>query len=154
MVICVCVFLLLFSYIFIQKNENFVHSTLLEPVCFLFVGDIPTDGSCSSILSINETYTREFNILTQDQAMVTLGLLDTVYQVENFHKTRSVVFLSEKTQNKLPLNTILSAFDNLKLEFDTVEKDKIQCYNLKVENQSELQMTCDAYSAGFEKGIK
>ena len=154
MVICVCVFLLLFSYISIQKNENFVHSTLLEPVCFLFVGDIPTDGSCSSILSINETYTREFNILTQDQAMVTLGLLDTVYQVENFHKTRSVVFLSEKTQNKLPLNTILSAFDNLKLEFDTVEKDKIQCYNLKVENQSELQMTCDAYSAGFEKGIK
>ena len=153
-VVSLCVFLLLFAYISIQKNENFSQSSFLDPICFLFVSDIPQDGFCSSITSLSQKYNRESQQVIQEQSKTILSLLDAVYQVENFHKTRSVVFLSEKTRTKLPVNSILSAFDDLKLEFDTVEKNKIQCYNIKLANQSELTMTCDAYSAWFEKGIK
>ena len=146
--------MVLFSYISIQKNENFTQSTLLDPICFLFVDTIPQDRACSSVSSLNQKYNQDLQNIILDQSAKILALLDTVYQVENFHKTRSVVFLSEKTDTKLWLNTILSAFDDMKSEFDTVEKNKIQCYNIKVFHPGEMIMTCDAYSAGFEKWIK
>ncbi len=154
-VIILSALLLLGAYVLIQKNENFSSSPLLDPVCFLFIGDLsPAAWGCSSITVLKNRYDAELSAVQSSQSEQILNLLDTVYQVKNFHKTKSVVFVSEKTNNKLPVSDILSAFDDIKAEFDTVEKNKIQCNNITIEQSGELIMTCNAYSAWFEKGIK
>jgi hypothetical protein len=59
-----------------------------------------------------------------------------------------VVFLQDKTANKLKTLEILSAFDDLKNKFDNVDKEKIQCDNLEINNTNKiLSMDCIAYSA-------
>ncbi|MCH2188638.1 hypothetical protein MK079_02315 [Candidatus Gracilibacteria bacterium] len=149
-----CVFVLLAGYITLQKNEALKQSSLLDPLCMLFVSDIPQEGLCSSISFLHDDYKNKLHHTLNNQTKKILDVVDLVYQVENFHNTRPVVFLSDTANNKLPVIDMLSDFDTLKQNFDRVEKNKIRCYNIEISDGPILQMTCDAYSAGFETGIK
>jgi hypothetical protein len=56
-----------------------------------------------------------------------LGIIEKLYEVENFTKSKEVIFLLDKSSNKLKVLSILEEFDNLKNQFDNLDKEKIQC---------------------------
>jgi hypothetical protein len=45
-------------------------------------------------------------------------IVDNLYKIENFTKTKDVIFLKDKSNNKLKVLSILKEFDNLQYEFE------------------------------------
>jgi len=96
-------------------------------------------------------YTDEYKQTKVEQAEKIISIIDSVYKIENFTKSKDVVFLTTKTQNRvLPLR-ILEKFDDIKRDYEPLEKEKIQCYDIKIKNDNILSLKCMAYSAGYEK---
>ena len=152
------VIIILFSYIYIQKNdwENFKNSNILDPFCIIFLWDIPKNETfCSSISSLKKSYEEELENTENQQVESILGILKRLDEVANFNNTNEVLFLLDKSQNKLKVLNILEKFDNLKNEFDKIDKQKIQCNSLIIDSKKEiLSMDCTAYSAWFEKWLR
>ncbi|MDP2090424.1 MAG: hypothetical protein Q8K30_02400 [Candidatus Gracilibacteria bacterium] len=150
------ILIILFSYIYIQNNKNISDSNLLDPLCFVFIGDIKNDDTfCSSISSLNTKYKTRLENAQQMQIKGILGILEKLYEVENFTKTKEIIFLSDKSNNKLKVLEILEKFDNIKNQFNAVDKQKIQCNGISIDaNTSTISMSCSAYSAGYERGFK
>lgn len=148
--------ILLVSYIYIQNKEDFKNSNLLDPICFVFLWDIKNEDSfCSSISSLNKTYKDKFEEVKATQVKETLSILEAVYQVENFTKTKEILFLSDKSENKLKVLKILEEFDNIKNWFDKIDKQKIQCFWLSIDwTKKTLSMNCSAYSSWYERWFK
>jgi len=139
--------IILFSYISIQNNENFKNSSLLDPLCLVFLGNIHNEDSyCSSISSLNLRYTKELNTLQKSNITNSLGILEKLYEIKNFNKIKEVIFLVDKSKNKLKVLSILEDFDNIKNKFDEIDKQKIQCSSLIIDGDI-LSMKCTAYSA-------
>lgn len=143
---------LLYSYISIQNNKDFSNSNLLDPFCYIFLWDIEnTDVFCSSILSIKSNYTKKLSVEKAEQSKNILKILEKLYEIENFTKIKEVLFLVDKTSTKLPVLKILEEFDNLLNKFDKIDKQKIQCNNLKIESKLNIiLLECYASSAWFE----
>lgn len=150
------VFAILLTYIYVQNKEDYKNSNILDPLCFVFLGNIPNqDTYCSSITSLNNTYTTKLNTLKETQTKDILAILENLYEVENFTKTKEVIFLTDKSNNKLKVLEVLEAFDNLKNNFDKIDKQKVQCNWLIIDSKDDvLSMSCTAYSAWYEKWIK
>jgi hypothetical protein len=76
-----------------------------------------------------------------------LTILEKLYRVENFVKSKDVLFLSDKSENKLAVLSILESFDDLKNEFNSVDKQKIQCSNISIDGvKKTLALNCIAYA--------
>lgn len=148
-------FIILFSYVFLQNNENIKNSSLLDPFCWIFLWNIKNDWTyCSSIASLKASYLNKLNLLQKEQTRDILKNIETLYSVENFTKTKEVIFLNDKSENKLQVLAILEEFDNMKTDFN-VEKQKIECKSLIIDSAKKiLTMTCDSYSQWFEKGLR
>lgn len=147
---------LLFSYIWIQNNEKLSNSNILDPICFLILWDIDnTDSYCSSVSYLKNKYTSDLKELEDDQSREILSILERLYEIENFTKTKEVIFLADKANNKLKILEILEEFDSLKNDFDKIDKQKIQCDSLIINSDKKtLEMDCISYSAWFEKGLR
>jgi hypothetical protein len=77
--------------------------------------------------------------------------LVTIYEKENFLKSKDVTFLLDKSENKLQMIEVLERFDSLKKDFLSVDKSRIQCKNMSIDStEKTLSITCDAYSQGYE----
>lgn len=150
------VFIILFSYIYIQNNENITDSNALDPICFIFVWDINIDDTfCSSISSLHIKYKTSLEKAQKLQVEGIISILEKLYEIENFAKTKEVIFLTDKSINKLKVLDILEQFDNLKNDFNAVDKQKIQCNALIIDSKSStLSMNCTAYSAWYERWFK
>lgn len=150
--------LLAFTYVSIQTNPEFRDSSVLDPFCFVFLWDLQTtsDASfCSSVAALKQTHETKLTNLKQKQANDILPVLERIYEVENFTKTKEVLFLVDKTKNKLRVLDILREFDNLKTEYDKVDKQKIQCNGISINAQENvISMKCSAYSAWYERGLR
>jgi hypothetical protein len=86
-----------------------------------------------------------------DENKTILSILERLYNVENFLNSKEVIFLVDKSENKLQTLNILEKFDDLKNEFN-VEKEKIQCNSLNIDSKkSLLTMNCESFSQGYEK---
>ena len=138
--------------VFIEKKDNQV----LEPFCTLLLDNIHYDWSfCTSISTLKSDYEFKLENTKKDQIADILNILQSLYKIENFTKTKDVVFLKDKTSSKLQILKILEEFDNLKTEFDKVDKEKIQCRSITItEKTKTLSMDCVAYSAWYEKWIR
>lgn len=150
------VLIILFSYIYVQNNENISDSNILDPLCFLFIWDIQkSDTFCSSIASLNSNYKKRLDIDQRSEVKDIIGILEKLYEIANFTKTKEVIFLADQSNTKLKVLDILEKFDNLKNEFDKIDKQKIQCNWLSIEaSKKTLSMTCTAYSAWYERWFK
>jgi hypothetical protein len=101
---------------------------------------------CSSISSLNKTYLAKLDTLQIDQNKKILSILERLYNVKNFLKSKEIIFLVDKSENKLQTLTILEKFDDMKNEFN-VEKEKIQCNSLVIDSEKNLlTMNCESYS--------
>lgn len=158
--------LIMYSYIYAQNNTELSNSSILDPICKVFLWDLPKDSPfpadlnivnnslCSSVSSIRQEYSSGLNELKVQQAEKILEILDTVYTSENFTKTKGVLFLLNKSKNKVPVIDMIDSFDTLKRNFDTIEKQKIQCMDIEIYNSNILSLKCEAYSAGYERWIR
>jgi hypothetical protein len=147
--------IILFSYVYIQKNENLKNSSLLDPFCWIFLWDIKKDWEyCSSIVSLKATYLSKLDLLQKEQTLDILKNIETLYRVENFTKSKEVIFLNDKSDNKLQVLSILEEFDNMKVDFN-IEKQKIECSSLFIDSAKKiLTMNCESYSQWFEKWLR
>lgn len=146
------VLVILQSYIFLQNKKDIQEMSFLEPICFIFLGEISENEDCASIAYIHDKYTSDFNTLEQQQYSKLSSIIERLYQVENFDKTKEVKFLLDKSNNKLPILDILSEFDNLKNEYDPIDKGNIVCSDIII-NKLVIHITCEAYTAGYRKSI-
>jgi hypothetical protein len=54
--------------------------------------------------------------------------------------------LEGKTESKLKILKILEQFDKIKNDFEPMEKDKIKCHNIEINNQNIFKTKCEAFS--------
>ena len=151
----VFIFFLLFTiiaywYVSIQKNEEIINSGSLDPFCKIILWDIENpDSNCSSIFALSKNYQDEYKKLKDEQTWQILEILWKVYEIENFIKSKEVVFILNEWEGKLKPLEILEEFDNLKRNFE-VEKDKIICTDISITIDNILSLKCDIKSAPGE----
>jgi len=150
---------ILYSYIYVQNKIYTWESKdnqLLWPFCFILLNWVDYDlNDCTSIATLKDDYTNKLSDVKVKQSKQILNVVKWVYEIENFTKTKDVIFLNDKTEWKLKVLKILEEFDNLKNEFASVDKQIIQCQNIKIDQVKEvITMNCNAYSAWFESWIR
>ena len=148
---------ILSTYIYAQNNVELKDSNILNPFCSIILWDIenPEYNSCSSITHIEEYYSKKLFEIKTEQTSFILDIIIDLYSFENFSKSKEILFLLDKTNNKLPVLWILEQFDNLKNEFNDLDKQKIQCNSIYIDaEKSLLSMSCIAYSAWFERWLR
>lgn len=145
-----------FAYVHYQSDESKENSTLLSPICFLFTWDTPSSSinSCTSISALNNFYKETLDNTKDSQFLKINWLLEEVYKIENFNKSKEVIFLTTQTQNKVPITKILTDFDNLIYEYDSSKLNQIQCKDLVVDELMVITMQCSTYTWDSDRSIR
>jgi hypothetical protein len=107
-----------------------------------------------SIAVMDEVYNKKLSDLKDKQSTEVLSLLVEIYKTENFNKSKEVVFLNDRSKNKLKTLSILNKFDNLKYNYDPLNMQRIQCNNFTITDDLILKTSCEAFSNNYEKNIK
>ncbi len=146
----------LFWYITIQNKADFKASKLLTPFCSIFLWDIErTSTLCSSISSLKELYITQLSDLKNENTQDILVLIEDIYKIKYFTKSKEVLFLLDKSDSKGSILSVIEEFDNLKNDFYKFDKQKIQCDSLVIDSSKKiLSMSCIAFSAWYEKNIR
>lgn len=146
----------IFWYVNIQENEELNDSSILNPVCSIVVWKTPLPNSwnCMSITAMETVYSKQLSELKWKQASEILSLLVEIYKTENFNKSKEVVFLNDRTKNKLKVLNILNKFDSLRYNYDPLNMQRIQCSGFNITDDLMLTTSCEAFSSNFEKDIK
>lgn len=144
-------------YIHLQNDVDLKDSNILDPFCSIILWDIENTETtyCSSVSYLENKYSIKLDSLKVFQKDAILDIIVDLYSFENFTKSKDILFLLDKTNNKLNVLEILEEFDNLKNEFNKLDKEKIQCSSIIIDSEdSIIDMKCEAYSAWFEKWIR
>jgi hypothetical protein len=107
-----------------------------------------------SISAIEEKYNTFLLELKNKQATEVLSLLIEIFKIENFTKSKEVVFLHNRSKNKLKALQILNAFDSLRYNYDSSNMQRIQCNNFTITEDLILETSCVAFSNNFENDIR
>ncbi len=148
------VIILLFgSYIYIQNNDSYTDSKLLDPFCSVLLWDVPVPGTyCSSVSSALLSLQDTLDTQKVSQFKKISDLIAPLYLSTDFINSREVVFLYDKTKNRLRPLEIISEFDRLKNEFETTDKSALSCYDIEI-SQNIMSAKCDTYSSDWDKNI-
>lgn len=135
----------LFWYVYIQKDDKFSNSAIIDPICFLFVWDenIKEKDLCSSISYTSNYYKNKVKDLKESQFKKIFSIIWEVYKSENFTKSREVVFLKDNLDKRLMPIQILNNFNKLLSDFNWDQK-KITCENLSINSENILEANCKA----------
>ncbi len=151
---------MVYWYIYIQNKLyewNSVDNQLLDPFCFMLLGDVKHNDLtfCTSITTLNDIYKKDLENTKNNQKNNIIWVVKKVYEIENFTNTKDVLFLKDKTDNKLKVLELLKEFDDIKNEFAKVDKQIIQCNSFEIDSEnSTMSMKCNAYSAWYETWIR
>lgn len=145
-----------FGYSFYQNTDSEDGSALLSPICFLFTWDTPSINgtNCNSITSLNTYYKDKIADTKESQFTKINSLLEEVYKIENFNKSKEVIFLTTQSQNKVPVTEILNDFDNLIYEYDSSKLNQIQCKNIQIDDSMVITMTCSTFTGDSDRSIR
>lgn len=148
--------LIWFLYTFYQKSEKTDGLAILSPVCFAFTWDTPwiNSSSCNSIVSLNQYYKEKIEETKSSQFTKINNLLEEVYKIENFNKSKEVIFLTTQTQNKVPVTQILNDFDNLIYEYDSSKLNQILCSDIIIDESMIVTMECSTYTWDSDRSIR
>lgn len=144
----------MFSYIWFQNSE--VRNTFLpSSVCWVFSGDANVDNSkgCSSVTALNKDYEQKLNTEKFEILDKTLKLIPDTYEVEDFMNSKEVIFLLDKTKNKVRPLEILEAFDDIKNKFSSIWKSDVECQNIIINDNEEIEVDCVIYSYDWQSDI-
>ena len=148
-------FIMIAWYLYIQNNEQFKNVSYFDPICWLLVDEsaIPTWDSCSSVSSILKTYKERNSEISASYYNSIANIIEDVYYVSNFAFSKDILFLLDKTQNRLSPLSILEEFDRLKNEFEPINKWKLLCNTIKISGDWVLSINCEAYSSRWDRNI-
>lgn len=146
----------LYWYISIQENNQLNNSSILNPICLVIVWKtpLPNDSHCMSITVMEEEYNNKLTDLKDKQSIEILSLLVEIYKTENFNKSKEIIFLNDRSKNKLKALSILNNFDSLKYNYDPLNMQRIQCNDFEITDDLLLKTSCEAFSNNYEKNIK
>lgn len=144
----------LFWYIKLQSQEEFKANTFLFPFCPILIWDIVLDDwKCTTVSSLNKEYSDKKTKLLKEQTEKIIAMLEPLYVENSFTKSKSVVFLSDKSKSKIEVLSMIEKFDDLKTNF-WFEKSKIQCEEINIDSDNIFSASCTAYSVWYEDGIR
>ena len=144
-----------FGYTYAQKNEELSNSNLLSPICILFNGNIPSSaGWCDSITYLENHYKEKLQTEKSETFSKIVSLLEEVYKIENFNKSKEVIFLSQQSANKIPVTQVLSDFDDLLYDYDSSKMNQIQCKDIIMNEEMVIEMKCNTYTSGLDNSIR
>jgi len=75
------------------------------------------------------------------------------YKLKNFGASSEIHFLTNNKINRLRVLNILNEFDRLKNEFTGKEKLKVQCFDVRITDNSVLQLKCNFIGSPWLTGI-
>ncbi len=154
-IVMIFVFIVAGAYVYIQNNDEIRNIPYLDPICWLLIDTefIPKGESCSSISSLNKVYW-EINKSMSDKYYTKIAnAIEDVYFVSNFAFSNEVLFLLDRTKNRISPLSILEKFDKLKNEFEPINKGKILCSNVKISWEGVLSIDCNAFSSRWDRNI-
>jgi len=143
------------GYLYIQNNEEITNVSFLEPICWLFVGKdyVSSEPWCSSVSSLAKKY-EGLNIdVSKKYYWMVANAIEDVYYVSNFAFSNDVLFLLDKTTNRLSLLGMIEKFDTLKNEFEPINKGKILCSNIEISSDGMFSIDCSAFSSRWDRNI-
>lgn len=144
-----------FSYVYVQNDETKDNSTLLSPICFIFMWNTPgIDNKCSSITSLNASYDEKIEETKKNQFTEVNNLLEEAYKVENFNKSKEVIFLTSQSQNKIAVTKILNDFDDLIYNYDSSKLNQIKCEEMSINSDMIVTMNCNTYTWDSDRSIR
>lgn len=147
--------LIFISYNYIQKKEELKSYDILSPVCNLILWDSYVDsGECYWLFAKIEEELVNVNEIEKKQFTKVINIISDVYTIDNFMNSESMIFLINKSENKFDPINILSEFDKLKNEFEPLDKSKIECWRIAINNQNEFDIKCTIYSSDWDNDIK
>lgn len=151
-------FIVLYSYIYVQNNESFSNKQFLDPFCFIINWtdkEVPWSTSCSSASATNSLLKESVIDLKVKQFELIKSILPIAIEQDNFLKTKEISFLLDKSTNRLKILDVLNEFNTLKNEFTSTSwKSKLVCSNLSIDSiTEEISMSCNSFYNWFDKGI-
>lgn len=143
-----------FYYTVIQNDNQIQNESILDPVCdFILWEGISSDLTfCSSISYINEKSKEDETSLKKELYRQIVSILPEIYKNENFLNSKEILFLLENGEERLRPLEILSEFDKLKNKFESIDKARISCKNMKIDVKWVLTTTCTVFSSDWETG--
>jgi len=145
--------LLFWTYIYIQNNEEMTHSSLLSPICWLFLWSVSDSiQTCSSVSAVKKQFTQDLETLKESQFIAISDIIQPLYLSTDFINSSEVVFLYDKSKSRLRPLDILSEFDQLKNGFETEDKSALECSSIEIENNI-MSAKCDIYSSDWDTNI-
>ncbi len=149
------VLLILTSYIMIEKSNSdlFNDKEYLSPICnILWWADINLLWECSSLAILNEKVDKNIVTISKEHFTKLVPILKKSYEKENSKNSKEAIFIIDKSKNKTDPILVLNEFDKLKNKFTWIDKDKIRCKDLKINNWV-LEAKCSAYSTAWYTDI-
>lgn len=141
-------------YVSIWKDETFNNWWFLDPVCKYIVGDSYEKlWTCWSALYFKKDYEEKEKKLKEEITQKILKIIPEIYAIENFSLSREIVFLVDKSKNRLKPLKILEEFDNLKKTYTQLDKWKITCENVEIKQWNVLTLSCSAFSTMWNDKI-
>lgn len=142
------------GYIYIQKDPAFSESSLIDPVCFIFLWDnnIKEWDLCSSVSYTSNSYKNKINDLKNSQFKKIFSIIWDVYKSESFINSREIVFLKNNLNERLKPTKVLNDFTKLVWDFNK-NKINIVCDNLSIDSDNILKASCESYSNWWKKDI-
>ena len=141
-------------YAFFQNNAELKNYSYFSPICWFFLWDaIPENGSCYPLLSYLESKKWDYEKERQQQVLQVSEMIGDIYEIKNFAYSKTMNFLLDKTRNRLKPTEILSEFNDVKSKFEPIDKSKVECYNIVINDKNEFSASCDAYSSDWDTNI-
>lgn len=153
------VFLLSFTYIFIQKSETFYQSSYLNLFCPVLLWDVSNYvldkwENCSWLSVFKSRFvTDEVGTLKNTQYNKIIDILPDVYVLNNNITSKERVFLLDETKNRLKVSDILKDFDELKGSFISYDKWKLECWELSIDSDYNIKVACSTFSSDWDDDI-
>lgn len=157
-ILALVLFIFSYWYLYIQKNENFSNSAIIDSICFLFMDpsiERPEwSPYCSSVSYVKNYYKTKLTSEKLEQSKKILENLVKIYEQENFSKTKEMSFLIDKSKETLSTLSVLERFNSLKNEFSWIDKSRVQCSKLEIDfDKKTLAMKCSSFSQWYERWI-
>lgn len=147
-------FILSFWYVKIQTNNSYYSKTFLDPFCFIILWDLSEKNTwdyCSSISSLIVDYDTKTTKLKDDIWEKLASVVFDLYSIENFMQTKEVAFLMNNKVDRLKVLDILNDFDKLKNDFSAWDKKLVQCEDMKISDDGNVEMSCEIFSSSWDR---
>lgn len=141
-------------YIQLQNSQTLKSYPYLSPVCSIFLSDAaPADGLCYPVTAYLESKNKELTSQKDAQISLISQTIGDVYEMQNLIYSKKVAFLLDRWKNRLKPTVILSEFDTLKNTFEPIDKSKIECSDIIINEKNELFADCTAYSSDWNTDV-